>query len=52
MTGIIRRTLAIPLLYVIWKHAHWSVALAITLIGVGLEVLSFSVFKLMEALRK
>jgi dolichol kinase len=37
MKHLIRCILTVILLVVIWHHAHWSVALALTLICTGLE---------------
>lgn len=41
MIVAIRRVLSLVLLWVVWHHAHWSVALSITLINVSNELLAF-----------
>ena len=38
MTTIVRFALTAALLVVVWRHAHWSVALSITLLTVAVEV--------------
>ena len=37
ISTVIRLTLTVALLYEIWTHSHWSVALALTLIAVNSE---------------
>ena len=36
-----RAILSIVLLYFVWKNTHWSVALCLTLISVGIETLNY-----------
>jgi hypothetical protein len=38
---IIRLILTIALMYEVWTHSHWSVALSLTLLAIGNECQGF-----------
>ena len=38
---LFRYALTVALLGVVWHHAHWSVAIALTLCAVGFELLGW-----------
>lgn len=46
-----RWALSVALLFVVWHHAHWSVALMLTLLGISDELGSFVMMKLIDKLK-
>ena len=47
---LIRYVITIALLAVVWRHAHWSVALALTLIAIAQELQEWFVMGVVNAL--
>lgn len=50
MANIIRIILTIALLVVVWQNAHWSVALSLTLVSIGMESCSAILSKITKDL--
>ena len=44
--GYLRTILSILLLWQVWTHSHWSVALSITLTALSLEVTNDNIIKI------
>lgn len=43
LQNLIRWTITILLLVVVWKNSHWSVALCLTLQGITLEMIVYKI---------
>lgn len=50
--NIIRWTATVIMLVVVWMHAHWSVALCLTNLSVCVELLTWAVARLTNAVRQ
>lgn len=52
MTTAIRLTLGALLLWQVWTHSHWSVALSITLLGLASELTGWTLKVVVRALKR
>lgn len=41
LTILVRIALTIFLMFIVWSHAHWSVALSLTLMAISIELMVF-----------
>lgn len=48
----IRLVLTVVLLVVVWRHAHWSVALCLTLLAIFSELMTWLFIDIAQALKK
>ena len=51
MKHLVRIASTTALLVVVWRHAHWSVALVLTLLSIGGEIDSFCLNELMASVK-
>jgi hypothetical protein len=49
---LVRWALSAVLLYFVWRHAHWSVALALTLITFDIEVANHTIGLMIDLIGK
>jgi hypothetical protein len=49
---IVRSILSVILLWQVWFHSHWSVALSITLICITLELFAYAVRGLIKIMKE
>ena len=49
---LVRWTLTIVLLWFVWHHAHWSVAVVLTLLAVTNEIDTWAITNILKCLMK
>jgi hypothetical protein len=49
---IVRYVCTVVLVFIVWRHSHWSVALSISLLSIGEEVAGYVSDQQIEVLRE